>query len=68
MIKEYQEQSDPDGPDVIKVGSCGLHVVHRAYGTVQKAADWNLGTFSIFKISVALSIDYLKKTFFFGES
>ena len=28
-IKEYWEHNYPDGPDLIEIGSCGLHVLHR---------------------------------------
>ena len=38
-ISEYWEHDDPDGPDLIEIGSCGLHVLHGAYGTAQKATD-----------------------------
>ena len=26
MIKKYWEHSDPDAPDLIEIGSCGLHM------------------------------------------
>ena len=42
-IKEYWEHNDPDGSDLIEIDICRLHVLHSAYGTVQKAIDWNLG-------------------------
>ena len=35
IIKEYREHNDPDGPDLIEIGSCGLHVLHGAYETAQ---------------------------------
>ena len=59
MIKECREHNDPDGPDLIEIGSCGLH------GTAQKAADWNLdklleAIYSIFKLSPTQREDYLK--------
>ena len=38
-IKEYLEHDDPDDPDLIEIGSCGLHVLQNAYGTAQKATD-----------------------------
>ena len=58
IIKEYQEHDNPDAPDLIDIGSCGLHVLHSAYGTVQKATDLNLdkllkAIYSIFKLSLA---------------
>ena len=30
IVKEYREHNDPDGPDLIEIGSCGLHVLHGA--------------------------------------
>ena len=42
IIKEYRDHDDPDVLDLTQTGSCGLHVLHGAYGTTQKAADWNL--------------------------
>ena len=58
IVKEYQEHDDPDGPDLIEIGSCGLHVLHGAYRAAQKATDWNLdkllkAIYSIFELSPA---------------
>ena len=55
IIKEYREHVDPDGPDLTEIGICGSHVPHGAYGTAQKAPDWNLDKLlkaihSIFKL------------------
>ena len=65
IMKKYWEHSDPDGPDLIEIGSCGLHVLHSAYGIAQKVTDLNLdkllgGFYSIFKLSPAQTEDYLK--------
>ena len=65
IIKEYRERGDPDGPDLTEIGSCGLHVLHGAYGKAQKATDWNLdkllkAIYSIFKLSPAQREDHLK--------
>ena len=54
-----------DGHELIQVGSCGLDVLHGAYGTAQKAADLNLdklfkAVYSIFKLSPAQRVDYQK--------
>ena len=54
-IKEYWEHNYPDGPDLTEIGSCGLHVLHGAYGRAQKATHWNLNKllkaiYSIFKL------------------
>ena len=64
-MKEYREHNDPDGPDLIEIGSCGLYIQHSAYGTAQKATDWNLDEllkafYSIFKLSATRMEDYLK--------
>ena len=58
IINEYREYDDPDCPDLTEIGSCGLNVQHGAYGTAQKATDWNLdkllkAVYSIFKLSPA---------------
>ena len=42
-----------------------IHVLHVAYGRAQKATDWNLDKllkeiYSIFKLSSARRVDYLK--------
>ena len=65
IIKEYWEHDDPDGPDLIEIGSSGLHVQRGAYGRAQETTDWNLDTllkviYSIFKHSPARSEGYLK--------
>ena len=65
IIKDYWEHDDPDGPDLIESGSCGLHVPHCAYGTAQKAKDWNLdkllkAIYSVSKLSLVWREDYLK--------
>ena len=33
IINEYEEHDDPDVRDLTETGSCGLHALHRAYGT-----------------------------------
>ena len=50
---------------MLELGSCGLHVVHGAFGTAESATDWNLtnflrNSFSIFKRSPARRSDYLQ--------
>ena len=65
IIQEYWEYDDPDGPDLIEIGSCGWHVLHGSYGTAQKATDWNLdkllkAIYSLYKLSPARREDYLK--------
>ena len=64
IVKEYREHDGANGLDVIEIGSCGLQVLHSAYGTAQKATDWTLGKllkaiYSIFKLSPARREDHL---------
>ena len=63
--KEYWEHNGPIGSYLIEIGSCGLHVLHGAYGIAQKATDWKLdkllkAIYSVFKLSLAWREDYLK--------
>ena len=49
---------------MLGIGSCGLHVIHGAFGTAKSAADWNLkkvlkNCHSIFKKTPARRSDYL---------
>ena len=65
IMKEYQEHDDPDGHDLIQIGSCRLHVLRGAYEIARKATDWNLdkllnGIYSVFKLSPLRREDYLK--------
>ena len=58
------EESNCSAPTLLQLGSCGLHVLHGAYGTGQKATDWELGKllkhcYSIFNKSPARHSDYL---------
>ena len=65
IMKEYQEHDDPDGPDLIQIGSCRLHVLRGVYEIARKATDWNLdkllkGIYSVFKLSPSRREGYLK--------
>ena len=62
LVQISMEHDDPDGPDLMEIRSCGLHVLYGAYRTAQKAADWNLDKLLklIFKLSPAQRGDYLK--------
>ena len=65
MIEEYRESLDPECTVLLLIGSCGLHVLHGAFGTAQKQTNWQLdkyckNTYSIFKNSPARREDYLK--------
>ena len=64
VIQNHRKIQDPNCPNLIVIGSCGLHVVHGAYGAGQSATDWSLDTFlkaiySIFKMAPARCEDYL---------
>ena len=55
IVEENRKIEDPNCPKMINIGSCGLHVVHGAFATGQKATDWSLdkflrSIFSIFKV------------------
>ena len=55
IVQENRQIEDPNCPQMINIGSCGLHVVHGAFATGQKATDWSLDKFlksiySIFKV------------------
>ena len=65
IIQEHWEHNDHDDPDLTDIGSCRLHVLHGAYGTAQKAIDWNLNkllkvVYSIFAFSPTWRKDYLE--------
>ena len=52
-------------PELLNIGSCGLHVLHGAYEMGECATEWNLSksclkpSFSIFNESPARRADYL---------
>ena len=45
IIEDHQKIQNPNCPNLIVIGSCGLHVVHGAYGAGQNATDWSLDKF-----------------------
>ena len=64
IIEDHRKIQDPNPPNLIVIGSCGLHVVHGVYGAGQNATDWSLDKFlktiySIFKMAPARREDYL---------
>ena len=60
-----ERKKKPLCPELLNIGSCGLHVLHGEYETGQSATEWNLGksclkpSFSIFNQSPARRADYL---------
>ena len=64
IIKDHQKIQDQNCPNLIAIDSCGLHVVHGAYGAEQNTTDWSLEKFlktiySIFKVAPACHEGYL---------
>jgi hypothetical protein len=39
-----REEQDPDVPQLLNLGSCGLHVVHGAFQAGEKSTEWYLDT------------------------
>ena len=63
-LAAYRQAEDPNAPDLINIGSCGLHVIHGAYGTAQGVTNWEIqktlkAAHGIFKGSSARRADYL---------
>ena len=42
LLCEDREKEDADLPELLNVGSCGLHVVHAAFCTGCQATDWKI--------------------------
>ena len=64
-LAEYRKIEDPNAPDLIIIGSCGIHVLHGAYQTAHGVTDWEVGktlkaAHGIFKKSPARRSDYLE--------
>ena len=64
ITEDHWKIQDPNCPNLIVIGGCGLHVVHGAYGAGQNATDWSLDKFlkaiySIFKMAPVCHEDYL---------
>ena len=39
IIEDHRKIQDPNCPNLMVIGSCGLHVVHGAYGAGQNPTD-----------------------------
>ena len=55
-VSDLSKSENPCAPDLLEIGSCGLHVVHGAFGTGVEKTDWRMGkklnaAWSIFKKS-----------------
>ena len=58
MLKEKCSDQNPQAPNLLEMGSCGIHVSH------ESATGWNLPKFlkncySIYKKSPAIRLDFL---------
>ena len=58
LLGEKRKEFDPECPDLLKIGSCGVHVLHGAVNSGNSATDWKLpkffkNSYSIFKKSPA---------------
>ena len=64
LLVEDREESEPDIPSLINVGSCGLHIVHGAFKYGATKAGWKLvgvmrSLYNCFNDSPARREDYL---------
>ena len=64
VICEFRKSEDPNSPELLNIGSCGIHVLHGAYQTAHGTNDWEVGKtlkagHSVFKKSPARRSDYL---------
>ena len=39
IVEDHRKIQDPNCPNLLVIGSCGLHVVHGAYRARQNATD-----------------------------
>src|SRR3989441_242053 len=69
FLEKLQADLHPDAadPQLLDMGSCGLHVIHGAFQTGHKAAGWTInealrGLYGIFKDSPARRADYIAVT------
>ena len=65
LLKEDRQENNSQAPDLLSLGSCGIHVLHGAYTRWQQVTDWELDKllkdcFGIFKKSPARRLDYLE--------
>ena len=64
LLKSEMKERDPNGHQLLEIGSCGLHVVHGAYGAGHKSVPWNIAgflrnSFYLFNKSPARRADFL---------
>jgi hypothetical protein len=61
----HDNRTEQQYPDIVNIGSCGLHVVHGAFKTGMEATDWSLAKIlkamrQIFEDSPARRDTYIK--------
>ena len=64
VICDFRKSEDPNSPELLNIGSCGIHVLHGAYQTAHGTNDWEVGKtlkagHGVFKKSPARRSDYL---------
>ena len=64
VVCEFRKLEDPDSPELLNIGSCGIHVLHGAYQTAHGTNEWEVGKtlkagHGVFKKSPARRSDYL---------
>ena len=65
-LEDHRKETNAEAPDLLQIGSCGLHVLHGAYQTAHsKETNWEVkkvmkATHGIMKMSPARRSDYLK--------
>ncbi|KXJ27612.1 hypothetical protein AC249_AIPGENE7592 [Exaiptasia diaphana] len=65
--KLMDQRRENDLPDLLDLGTCGLHIIHRAFQTGAKATDWDLDQYflkeyKLFKDSPARREDFVSYT------
>lgn len=55
----------PDSPELLNIGTCGLHTIHGAFKTGMKATTWDIvgflrAVYNLFKDSPARRADYIR--------
>ena len=65
QLEDYRKEITPQAPDLLELGSCGLHVLHGAYQTAHKETTWDAqkvmeAIHGVFKKSPARRSDYLR--------
>ena len=67
FFEAMQDSVDAADPQLLELGSCGLHVIHGAFQIGHKAAGWSVNEmlrsmYGLFKDSPARRADYISQT------